>query len=58
MSSSTQPEEEPVEESCLLAWSTEWVPGQPGLYREILSRKTKHNTTQQQQKEPIGEQDL
>jgi hypothetical protein len=20
------------------AWSTEWVPGQPGLYREILSR--------------------
>jgi hypothetical protein len=21
------------------AWSTEWVPGQPGLYREILSRK-------------------
>jgi hypothetical protein len=23
------------------AWSTEWVPGQPGLYREALSRKTK-----------------
>jgi hypothetical protein len=23
------------------AWSTEWVPGQPGLYREILSRKKK-----------------
>jgi hypothetical protein len=23
------------------AWSTEWVPGQPGLYRETLSRKTK-----------------
>ena len=21
------------------AWSTEWVPGQPGLYRETLSRK-------------------
>ena len=23
------------------AWSTEWVPGHPGLYRETLSRKTK-----------------
>ena len=23
------------------AWSTECVPGQPGLYRETLSRKTK-----------------
>jgi hypothetical protein len=23
------------------AWSTEWVPGQPGLHREALSRKTK-----------------
>ena len=23
------------------AWSTEWVPGQPGVYRETLSRKTK-----------------
>jgi hypothetical protein len=23
------------------AWSTKWVPGQPGLYREILSQKTK-----------------
>jgi hypothetical protein len=22
-------------------WSTEWVPGQPGLHRETLSRKTK-----------------
>jgi hypothetical protein len=22
------------------AWSTEWVPGQPGLYRDTLSRKT------------------
>jgi hypothetical protein len=21
------------------AWSTEWVPGQPGLYRETLSHK-------------------
>ena len=24
------------------AWATEWVPGQPGLYRETLSRKTTH----------------
>jgi hypothetical protein len=24
------------------AWSTEWVPGQPGLYRETLSQKTKN----------------
>jgi hypothetical protein len=23
------------------AWSTKWVPGQPGLYRETLSRKKK-----------------
>jgi hypothetical protein len=23
------------------AWSTEWVPGQPGLHRETLSRKKK-----------------
>jgi hypothetical protein len=23
------------------AWSTKWVPGQPGLYRETLSQKTK-----------------
>ena len=27
--------------SSRLAWSTEWVPGQPGLYRETLSWKTK-----------------
>jgi hypothetical protein len=27
------------------AWSTEWIPGQPGLYRETLSRKTKQNKT-------------
>jgi hypothetical protein len=29
------------------AWSTEWVPGQPGLYRETLSWKTKQNKTKQ-----------
>jgi hypothetical protein len=27
------------------AWSTEWVPGQPGLHRETLSHKTKQNKT-------------
>jgi hypothetical protein len=31
------------------AWSTEWVPGQPGLHRETLSRKTKQNKTKQKQ---------
>jgi hypothetical protein len=34
-----------------LAWSTEWVPGQPGLHRETLSRKTKQKTKQQQQQQ-------
>jgi hypothetical protein len=31
------------------AWSTKWVPGQPGLYRETLSQKnkTKQNKTKQ-----------
>jgi hypothetical protein len=24
------------------AWSTKWVPGQPGLYRETLSRTPRH----------------
>jgi hypothetical protein len=28
-------------------WSTELVPGQPGLYKETLSRKTKQNKTKQ-----------
>jgi hypothetical protein len=27
------------------AWSTKWVPEQPELYRETLSRKTKKTTT-------------
>jgi hypothetical protein len=27
------------------AWSTKWIPGQPGLYRENLSWKTKQNKT-------------
>jgi hypothetical protein len=25
-------------------WSTKWVPGQPGLYKETLSSKTKNQT--------------
>jgi hypothetical protein len=28
------------------AWSTEWVPGQPGLHRETLSQKTKQTNKQ------------
>jgi hypothetical protein len=32
------------------AWSTEWVPGQPGLHRETLSQKTKQNKQKQKQK--------
>jgi hypothetical protein len=28
------------------AWSTKWVPGQPGLFRETLSRKTKQTNKQ------------
>jgi hypothetical protein len=27
------------------AWSTKWVPGQPGLHRETLSQKTTTTTT-------------
>jgi hypothetical protein len=33
------------------AWSTEWVPGQPGIHRETLSRKTKIKTKQNKTKE-------
>ena len=29
------------------AWSTEWVPRQPGLHRETLSRKTKNQPNKQ-----------
>jgi hypothetical protein len=34
------------------AWSTEGVPGQPGLHRETLSRKNK--TNKQKQKKDFG----
>jgi hypothetical protein len=33
------------------AWSTEWVPGQPGLHRETLSRKKQNKTKKQKQKQ-------
>jgi hypothetical protein len=32
------------------AWSTKWVPGQPGLHRETLSRKTNKQTNKQTNK--------
>jgi hypothetical protein len=35
-------------------WSTKWVPGQPGLYREALSRKTKTNKQTNPKPEPEG----
>jgi hypothetical protein len=31
------------------AWSTEWVPGQPGLHRETLSQKNNNKTKQNKQ---------
>jgi hypothetical protein len=31
-------------------WSTKGVPGQPGLYRETLSRKTKNKQKNKKQK--------
>ena len=33
------------------AWSTKWVLGQPELYRETLSRKTKKKKTKKKQKQ-------
>jgi hypothetical protein len=32
------------------AWSTKWVPGQPGLHRETLSRKTKKKKKEKERK--------
>jgi hypothetical protein len=38
------------------AWSTKWVPGQPGLYREALSQKTKKKKKKKKKKDiPISE---
>jgi hypothetical protein len=32
------------------AWSIKWVPGQPGLYRETLSQKTKQKNPKKKKK--------
>jgi hypothetical protein len=36
------------------AWSTELVPGQSGLHRETLSRKTKTKTKQNKKTLPVA----
>jgi hypothetical protein len=33
------------------AWSTEWVPGQPGLHRETLSVKTEKRKKKRKKKD-------
>jgi len=38
------------------AWSTKWVPGQPGLHRETLSWKTKNNNNNKKQKKNPNKQ--
>ena len=48
---STWEAEAGVFQSLRPAWSTEWVPGQPGLHRETLSRKTKQNKTKNKNKQ-------
>ena len=35
--------------SLSLGWSTEWVPGQPGLHKETLSQKNQNQNQNQQQ---------
>jgi hypothetical protein len=35
------------------AWSTEWVPGQPGLHRETLSQKNQKKKTKKKKKKKI-----
>jgi hypothetical protein len=37
------------------AWSTEWVPGQPGLYRETLSQNKPNQPTKQTKSQNVGE---
>jgi len=39
------------------AWSTEGVPGQPGLYRETLSQKNKTKQNKQTKQKIIGKRD-
>jgi hypothetical protein len=36
------------------AWSTEWVPGQPGLHRETLSRKTEEKKKKKKSLTSVG----
>jgi hypothetical protein len=36
------------------AWSTKWVPGQPGLYRETLSRKKQKNKKTKNKKQNLA----
>jgi cell division protein FtsN len=38
--------------SSMPPWSTEWVPGQPGLYRETLSWKNQNQNQNQNQTKP------
>jgi hypothetical protein len=38
--------------SSMPTWSTKWVPGQPGLHRETLSRKNKNKQTKNKTKKP------
>jgi hypothetical protein len=35
------------------AWSTKWVLGQPGLYRETLSRKTKRKKKKKKERKKM-----
>jgi hypothetical protein len=37
------------------AWSTKWVPGQPGLHRETLSRKTKKKEKEEGRRQRMKE---
>jgi hypothetical protein len=38
------------------AWSTEWVPGQPGQHRESLSRKTKKKKKKKKERKKSGQE--
>jgi len=38
------------------AWPTKWVPGQPGLYRETLYRKTKKKKKKKKEKKMLSKE--
>jgi hypothetical protein len=40
------------------AWSTEWVPGQPGLHRETLSRTLPHPNPKKEKKRNEKDREL